>query len=89
MLRRHIGTTRKLGARLVPMARRPARTDEVLERIPYRKEWKRIMKITAVVVAALLWPRLGPPSASAATPTDRKIAALQRQVKTLQRQVGF
>jgi hypothetical protein len=46
-----------------------------------------MVKITAVIVAALALAAFGAPSASAATPTDRKIAALQRQVKTLQRQV--
>jgi hypothetical protein len=53
----------------------------------YRRGGIGMMKITTAFVAALALATFAVPPASAATPTDRKIAALQRQVKTLQKQV--
>jgi hypothetical protein len=44
-------------------------------------------RTTATLFAALMLPLLAAPSASAATPTDRKVAALARQVAALQKQV--
>jgi hypothetical protein len=41
--------------------------------------------VAVVLTLALLWARAAP--ASAATPTDRKIAALTKQVNALQKQV--